>query len=58
MYFTFEISNPVQLKAWWYVSPLTIRFGFLWFAFGWYPMREDEMYDLVERGLTKWGERI
>jgi hypothetical protein len=56
MYFTFEISSPVQLKFWWYKSCLTFRFGFLWFAFGWHPMREDQLHSLVKSGVTTWGK--
>lgn len=58
MYFTLEISNPVQLKFWWYKSPLTFRFGFLWFAFGWHPLREDELHGLIKDGATAWGVEV
>lgn len=55
MFLTFEISRPIQFKPWWYKSQLTIRCGWLWFAAGWHPLREDELHGLIKAGATVWG---
>jgi hypothetical protein len=56
MYFTFEISRPFHAKPFFFRSSVTIRAGWLWFAVGWHPMREDQHFIMVKKGLLTWGE--
>lgn len=50
MLFMFECSRPSQKKPWWYRSDMNTRIGWLWFAFSFYRMREDELLAKAERG--------
>lgn len=57
MFFTFEISRPFQRRPFWHSSRISKRCGWLWFAIGFHPMREDELLDMARRGETEWTLR-
>lgn len=56
MFIHIEISRPFVAKPWFIKKQLgTVRFGWLWLAVGYFPMRFDELVEGVSDGMYKWG---
>jgi hypothetical protein len=57
MFFTFEISRPIQwLPGWWRCKGITtLRVWWLFFSVSLHPMRYDEMISLAGEGTAVWG---
>ena len=60
MFFTIEISRPVQWLPGFYRSKgiTTFRVWWLFFSVSFHPMRYDEMIDLASSGVAKWDGRL
>ena len=60
MFFTIEISRPIQwLPGWWRCKGITtFRIWWLFFSVSIHPMRYDEMIELANSGVAVWCGKL